>query len=71
MPLFIAIALFINSLFLTVWTTLFVSLGTPIFIHYEEKDLLKRFGDAYLEYRRRTRGLIPRFWKRRTEEGLA
>jgi protein-S-isoprenylcysteine O-methyltransferase Ste14 len=71
MPLFIAIALFINSLFLTVWATLFVSLGTPILIHYEEKDLLRRFGDAYLEYRRRTRGVIPRFWKRRTEEGLA
>ena len=71
MPLFIAFALFINSLFLTVWATLFVSLGTPILIHYEEKDLLKRFGDAYLEYRRRRRGLIPRFWKRRTEQGLA
>ena len=71
MPLFIAITLFINSLFLVVWVTFFVILGTPILIHYEEKDLLKRFGDAYLEYRRRTGGLIPKFWEKKTKQGLA
>lgn len=60
MPLFIAIALFTNSLFLVVWATLFVILGTAILIHYEEKDLVKRFGDAYLEYRRRTGAFVPK-----------
>jgi len=59
MPLFIAVALFINSLFLVLWATLFVVLSTPILIYYEEKDLVKRFGNAYSEYRRRTGALIP------------
>ena len=71
MPLFIAIALFVNSLFLILWATLFVILGTPILIHYEEKDLRKRFGDAYLAYRRRTGALIPKFWKKKAKQGLA
>ena len=60
MPLFIAVALFVNSLFLVLWATLFVVVGTPVLIHYEEKDLVKRFGDAYLEYRRRTDALVPK-----------
>ena len=71
MPLFIAVALFINSLFLVLWATLFVILGTPILVYYEEKDLVKRFGNAYLEYRRRTGALIPKFWKKKTEQRLA
>lgn len=65
MPWFIAIAFLANSLFLVLWTTLFVVLYTPIMIHFEEKDLVKRFGDAYIEYQRNTGALIPRLWKKK------
>jgi protein-S-isoprenylcysteine O-methyltransferase Ste14 len=40
MPLLIAIAFLTNSLFLVLWATLIVVLGTAILIHYEEKDLV-------------------------------
>ncbi|MGY5858917.1 MAG: methyltransferase [Candidatus Thorarchaeota archaeon] len=59
MPLYIVIALFVNSLFLTIWMTIFVLLFTPLHIYYEEKDLLKRFGEEYAEYRRTTPALFP------------
>jgi protein-S-isoprenylcysteine O-methyltransferase Ste14 len=62
MPLYVAIALFVNSLFLTLWMIAFVLIFTPIHIYYEEKDLVKRFGEEYEEYRRTTPALIPR-WK--------
>jgi protein-S-isoprenylcysteine O-methyltransferase Ste14 len=68
MLLFIAVAFFINSLFLVLWTTLVVILITAILIYYEEKDLVKRFGDAYLEYQQQTGALIPKFWKKRTKQ---
>ena len=64
MPWFIAIAFFVNSIFLVLWATLFVFLFTPVIIYFEEKDLMKRFGDKYIEYRRNTGALIPRFWKK-------
>jgi protein-S-isoprenylcysteine O-methyltransferase Ste14 len=53
------IALFVNSLFLTVWMTVFIFIFTPIHIYYEEKDLLKRFGDEYAEYRKATPAVFP------------
>jgi len=61
MPLYIVVALFVNSLFLTLWMILFVLLFTPLHIHYEEKDLLKRFGEEYAEYRQTTPAFFPRF----------
>jgi protein-S-isoprenylcysteine O-methyltransferase Ste14 len=59
MPLYVVIALFVNSLFLTVWMTVFIFIFTPIHIYYEEKDLLKRFGDEYAEYRKATPAVFP------------
>jgi len=59
MPLYIVVAMFVNSLFLTIWMLLFVLIFTPIHIYYEEKDLLKRFGADYAEYRRTTPVIIP------------
>ena len=59
MPLYVVVALFVNSLFLTIWMMVFVFLFTPIHIHYEEKDLIKRFGEEYAEYRRTTPALFP------------
>jgi protein-S-isoprenylcysteine O-methyltransferase Ste14 len=68
MPLYVVIALFVNSLFLAVWMTIFIFLFTPIHIHYEEKDLLKRFGDVYAEYRGTTPAVFPGLKRRRTDE---
>ncbi|MFX0044967.1 MAG: methyltransferase family protein [Candidatus Hermodarchaeota archaeon] len=64
MPLYVVIAMFVNSLFLTVWMMMFVVVFTPIHIHYEEKDLLKRFGDAYAEYKKNTPAFFPRLKRR-------
>jgi protein-S-isoprenylcysteine O-methyltransferase Ste14 len=45
MPLYVVIALFTNSLFMTIWMLTLIVLFTPIHVYYEEKDLLKRFGE--------------------------
>ena len=67
MPLYIVVALIVNSLFLTIWMIAFVFLFTPIHIYYEEKDLLKRFGEDYAEYRRTTPALFPGLKRRRKD----
>ena len=64
MPLYIAIGFFINSLFITLWATVFVVIYVPLYIYFEEKDLFKRFGQPYLEYKDRVGALIPKVWRR-------
>ncbi len=64
MPLYIVVALFVNSLFLVLWMILFILCYVPIYIYFEEKDLIKRFGAPYIEYRNQTGALIPKFWKK-------
>jgi hypothetical protein len=64
MPFYIAIGFFVNSLFLVIWSTLFVIVYTTIYIPVEEKDLVKRFGNKYIEYRERTGALIPKITRR-------
>ena len=64
MPLYVVVALFVNSLFLTLWMIVFVLTFTPIHIYFEEKDLVKRFGEEYEEYRRTTPAVFPGFKKR-------
>jgi protein-S-isoprenylcysteine O-methyltransferase Ste14 len=59
MPLYVVVALSVNSLFLTVWMTAFILIFTPIHIYYEEKDLMKRFGEVYAEYKRKTPAVFP------------
>ncbi|MFX0033947.1 MAG: methyltransferase family protein [Candidatus Hermodarchaeota archaeon] len=60
-PLFIAIAFIVNSWFLVALTGVYILLYIPIMIYYEEKDLIKRFGEKYREYQKRTGVLFPRF----------
>jgi protein-S-isoprenylcysteine O-methyltransferase Ste14 len=67
MPLYVVIALFVNSLFLTFWMIAFISIFTPIHLYYEEKDLLKRFGDEYAEYRRNTPAVFPGLKRRKSD----
>jgi protein-S-isoprenylcysteine O-methyltransferase Ste14 len=64
MPLYVVLAMFVNSLFLVIWMIVFVIIFTIINIYYEEKDLVKRFGSDYVEYRERTPALLPGFRRR-------
>jgi protein-S-isoprenylcysteine O-methyltransferase Ste14 len=65
MPWWIIIALFINSLFLVIWAIIMIILVSPFIIYYEEKDLIKRFGEAYIEYRKRTGAIFPKLRRRK------
>ena len=60
LPWFIIIALFLNSLFLVFYSIFVLIISFPIIIHYEEKDLVKRFGSEYIEYRKRTGAIFPK-----------
>jgi len=65
-PLFLIICLLINSLFLLIWITCLMMVIIPIVIHFEEKDLIKRFGKEYIDYKKKTGALIPKFWQKRS-----
>jgi protein-S-isoprenylcysteine O-methyltransferase Ste14 len=60
---FIAVPLIVNSLFLFAVSGIFLIIYIPIMIHVEEKDLIRRFGNAYREYKKRTGALIPKWRK--------
>jgi protein-S-isoprenylcysteine O-methyltransferase Ste14 len=60
LPWFIIIALFLNSFFLVLYSVLVLLISFPIIIYFEEKDLVKRFGDRYVEYRKRTGCVFPK-----------
>jgi protein-S-isoprenylcysteine O-methyltransferase Ste14 len=62
-PLFITLALMVNSWFLIILMSVFVITYVPIMIHYEEQDLIRRFGEKYRQYQKRTGALFPRFKK--------
>lgn len=59
-PLFIAFGFFVNSWFLVVVLTVFVIIYVPIMIHFEEKDLIRRFGESYKKYQKETGALLPK-----------
>lgn len=65
MPLYIALGFFINSFFITMWAIIFVVLYVPLYIYYEEQDLIKRFGQPYIEYRENVGALIPKIWQKK------
>ncbi len=65
MPWYIALGFFVNSVFLVLWAAIFTMIYVPFYIYFEEKDLMKRFGEEYLQYRNQTGALIPKFWKRK------
>ena len=60
---FIAVPLFINSLFHLILITLFLLIYIPTMLYVEERDLIRRFGDAYRDYQKRTGALIPKLCK--------
>jgi protein-S-isoprenylcysteine O-methyltransferase Ste14 len=62
-PMFIAFGFLANSWFLVFVLTAFVIIYVPIMIHYEEKDLIRRFGESYKQYQNETGALFPKFRK--------
>lgn len=59
-PTFVALSFAFNSWFLVIISAAFIIIYTPIMIHYEEADLIRRFGDKYREYQKRTGALFPK-----------
>ncbi len=62
-PTFVALSFALNSWFLIIISALFIILYTPIMIHYEEEDLIRRFGDNYRKYQENTGALFPKLRK--------
>lgn len=59
-PIFIALGFFVNSWTIVIIMTLFVVIYVPIMIYYEEKDLIRRFGDSYKKYQKTTGVFFPK-----------
>lgn len=64
-PLILLICCLLNSIILLTWFSILIVIIVPIVIHFEEKDLLMRFGELYKEYQGRTGAIIPKFWKKK------
>jgi protein-S-isoprenylcysteine O-methyltransferase Ste14 len=62
-PTFVALSFAFNSWFLVIVSAAFIILYTPIMIHYEEEDLIRRFGDKYQEYQKKTGAIFPKLKK--------
>ena len=63
-PLFIALAFSINSWFLVIVMAAHMIIYLPIMINFEEKDLIRRFGDDYQDYQKRTGAIFPKIRKK-------
>jgi protein-S-isoprenylcysteine O-methyltransferase Ste14 len=63
-PLFVAFGFMLNSWFFVVISFVFIIIYIPIMIHFEEKDLTRRFGDKYTAYKERTGALFPKLRKK-------
>lgn len=62
-PLFPALSFAFNSWFLVLISSIFIIIYIPIMISYEERDLIRRFGDKYREYQKNTGALFPKLRK--------
>ncbi|MDR1425126.1 MAG: isoprenylcysteine carboxylmethyltransferase family protein [Azoarcus sp.] len=61
LAILIAESLLLNSVWIFGWFVSFFIGNTIYFPLFEEKDLEKRFGESYLEYKRNVPRWIPRF----------
>ncbi|MFW9897395.1 MAG: methyltransferase family protein [Candidatus Thorarchaeota archaeon] len=61
--LFPALSFAFNSWFLVLISSIFIIIYIPIMISYEERDLIRRFGDKYREYQKNTGALFPKLRK--------
>lgn len=62
-PLTLVLTMWLNSLFLFIFATIFLVILIPTLIHFEEKDLINRFGDSYIKYRDTTGAIFPKIRK--------
>jgi len=61
----IGIGIILNSIFFLIISNLTITLFVLLFLKLkEEKNLIKRYGDPYLEYKQRTSFIIPWFPKK-------
>lgn len=60
-PLFIIMALGVNSWFLVGLLFLYNVVYLPIMQKIEERDLIRRFGDEYRDYQSKTGAFFPKF----------
>lgn len=66
-PMFPALALLVNSLFLFIVLVIYVLIYLPIMVFLEERDLIRRFGEKYGAYQRNTGAFFPKFNKEKKE----
>jgi len=69
-PMFVAFSFILNSWFLVLFSTIGIIIYIPIMIHYEEKDLIRRFGEDYIEYQKRTGALFPKLKRSKIKEEM-
>jgi protein-S-isoprenylcysteine O-methyltransferase Ste14 len=68
MPMFPAIAFLVNSWFLVILLLAYIIIYTPLMIYFEERDLVKRFGDEYRQYQKDVGVLLPKIKRKKKEE---
>ena len=59
-PIYMAMGLLLNSWFILEIIIIFLVIYVPLMVYIEEKDLVRRFGDKYIEYKKITGALIPK-----------
>jgi len=58
--IYISIGFMLNSWFLILILLTFILIYTPIMFYFEEKDLVRKYGEKYLEYKKRTGAIFPK-----------
>jgi len=69
-PLFVAISFMLNSWFLIIISAISIFGYIPIMMYYEEKDLIRRFGNLYKEYREHMGAFFPKSRKNRNQHNF-
>ena len=62
-PTFVALGFLVNSWFIVILMSIYIILYVPIMIFYEEKDLVSRFGEKYINYQAQTGAIFPKLRK--------
>ena len=62
-PMYIAMGFLVNSWFIFILMCVYNVIYMPIMVYYEEKDLVRRFGDKYVEYQNQTGAIFPKLKK--------
>ena len=65
MPMFPALGLALNSWFLIILFTIYIIIYMPIMLVFEEKDLVRRFGDKYRNYQKTTGAYFPKIRRKK------